>query len=80
MNAVLKPWKEQGGPLCRAAWESGTRHDLHLIGSSIELHARLYQCNACSVFREELERYAHEVSPQEALAIEQTRSFVPGTD
>jgi len=79
MNATPKPWKEQGCPVCRLAWESGTvKHSLRLVGMSNELHARLYQCSACFAFWEELERYPHEISPAEAVSFNQARSFVKG--
>jgi len=79
MNATPKPWKEQGCPACRLAWESGTaEHGLRLVGTSNDLHARLYQCSACFVFWEELGRHAHETSPMEAVALKQARSFIPG--
>ncbi len=77
MNAAPKEWKEQGCPTCRAGWESGSRVALRNIGTSYELHTRLFQCAQCGAYWEELERYAQEVSASDAALFEQHKSFVP---
>jgi hypothetical protein len=76
MDVPPKKWHQQGCSVCRAAWESGSRTGLRYIGISDELHARLYQCNICHAYWEELERYAHEISPDEASAFQRHTSFL----
>jgi hypothetical protein len=77
MDRPPKQWQQQGCPACRAAWESGLRTGLRYIGVSDELHARLYQCNICRAYWEELERYAHEISSDQASAFQRLASFLP---
>jgi hypothetical protein len=75
MNTSVKPWNEQGCPVCRAEWLSGSRLSLQHLGTNNELHAHLYLCKACGTHWEELERYAHQVSATEAAESQQHRSF-----
>jgi hypothetical protein len=76
MSASPKQWKDQGCPACRASWEASSKVDLRHIGTSNELHTRLYQCRVCSSYWQELERYAHEIPADEARALEQNKSFI----
>jgi len=71
----MKQWQEQGCPTCRKAWESGQRDSIRYIGISFELHGRLYQCSECNAYWEELERFAHEISSDEAQAFINTATF-----
>ncbi len=68
-------WNEQGCAQCRGAWESGDRSALAFVGVSYALHTRLYHCRACKSFWEELGRYAHEISSEEAEALQRDASF-----
>lgn len=58
------PFDEQGCAVCRELWSTGSR-PAH-IALSIELHTRLFHCEMCGSYWEELERYAVQVSPTEA--------------
>jgi hypothetical protein len=77
MTTPVKPWSEQGCPICRAEWLSGSMPSLQHVGTSNELHVRLYLCKVCGAHWEELERYAHEVSATAALELQQHGSFAP---
>lgn len=69
-------WLEQGCPACRGAWERGSPQPaLELVGTSYELHTRLYRCRACHLTWEELERHAHQISEAEAQALIEDDSF-----
>ena len=61
-------WEEQGCVQCRKSWASAAGHGLHFLGVSNKLHARLHQCEACSAYWEETERFAHEIEKSEADA------------
>jgi len=58
------PFDEQGCPVCREQWLTGSRPAF--LALSIELHTRLFRCEVCGSYWEELERYAVQVSPSEA--------------
>ena len=51
--------------------DTGLRH----VGVSAELHARLYQCEVCRAYWEELEHSAQEITLDEADALQEHRSF-----
>ncbi len=76
MSTPVKAWSEQGCPVCRAEWMSGSKLSLQHLGASNELHVHLYLCAECGVHWEELERYAHEVSAIAASELKQHESFV----
>lgn len=76
MEPAVKPWDEQGCPVCRAGWESGSLTGLRHVGNSDELHARLFQCEICRAYWEERERETHEVNVEDADALQEHRSFV----
>jgi hypothetical protein len=60
-------WDEQGCEICRKAWESGfTEKKLTLLGEFINKHARLYRCEMCHSIWEELERFSHVITQNEA--------------
>jgi len=60
-------WEEQGCEECRAAWLQGRLSPvLTDLGTSQYHRATLYRCTACGSFWEELERFAHQVSAEEA--------------
>jgi hypothetical protein len=75
MNTLVRPWNEQGCPVCRAEWSSSSRLALKHLGTSNELHARLYLCEACGAHWEELERYVRQVSAAEAAELQRHGSF-----
>jgi hypothetical protein len=62
--------------MCRAVWERGEQTaTLSAWGVSYELHTRLYRCDACGSYWEELERYAHQIPDAEALEVQSHSSF-----
>jgi len=79
MTSSPKQWNDQGCGSCRASWESGSRENVRQVGTSVELHSRLYRCTVCGSFWAELERFVHEISAEEARTLEQHGSFVRDT-
>jgi hypothetical protein len=77
MNSKVTEWRNQGCSACRASWESGSREGLRNIGTSYKMHTRLFRCDLCGAYWEELERYAHEISSSEAAQLQQHESFEP---
>lgn len=75
MSFGSSPWEQQGCPSCRWAWESASRQSLLYLGCSIELHTHLHQCQSCGALWEELERYTHVISTDEARAIVDQGTF-----
>ena len=74
---VSRLWDEQGCPVCRAGWESGSRTGLRDVGASHALHASLYQCEICRTYWQERDGVTHEITLEEADALQQDPSFMP---
>ena len=62
---MIKEWKDQGCDYCRDHWFAYDGR-LILLVDSIALQARLYQCPKCRCYWEESQRYAREISTDEA--------------
>jgi hypothetical protein len=62
---MVKEWKDQGCEYCRENWQKYDER-LILLKDSAVLQARLYQCPRCKSYWEENQRYACEVSEEEA--------------
>jgi hypothetical protein len=73
---VREVWDRQGCAVCRGGWESGSRTGLRDAGASDVLHARLYQCEICRSYWQEREGVTHEISLEEADALQQHPSFM----
>jgi hypothetical protein len=54
---------DQGCAVCREHWLSGSRP--RYLAIDVELHTRLFRCDICGSYWEELERYAVEVTESE---------------
>ena len=75
MNDPSKPWSEQGCFVCRAGWESGSRTGLRHVGEVAQLGARLYQCEVCRTYWQELDGLTHEIALEQADALQEHPSF-----
>jgi len=60
----MKPWKEQGCTVCRNLWECGQQPPE--LEDSIGQHAKLHHCKICGAYWIQTERYAAQISEQEA--------------
>jgi hypothetical protein len=48
---------------------SGAGAPLRLLGVNLEKHARIHRCDTCGAYWDESERYAQQVSEQQAQAL-----------
>jgi hypothetical protein len=60
----MNVWAQQGCPVCRRLWESGQPPPK--LATSLERHAHLHRCDACTTYWIQEERYALEISETEA--------------
>jgi len=74
--ATPKDWEQQGCSVCRAGWEAGSRTGLRDVGASPALHARLYQCEICRGYWQEREGVTHEITVEQADALQEHPSFL----
>lgn len=75
-KATRKAWDEQGCAVCRGGWEAGSRTGLRDVGASDALDARLYQCEICRAYWQERKGVTHEITVEEADALQQHPSFM----
>ena len=75
-EAARKEWDQQGCAVCRGGWESGSRTGLRDVGASDALDARLYQCEICRAYWQERDGVTHEITLEEADALQQHPSFM----
>ena len=64
---AVKPWKDKGCAVCRQQWLSGPLPPQ--LAASRERHTMLHCCPVCHTLWEQTERYATDISREEAIRI-----------
>jgi hypothetical protein len=63
---MVKPWEQQGCEYCRELWLNGQQPPK--LGVNVDRHGFLHRCEKCGAFWEQNERFATEISAEEARA------------